>query len=80
MDPKLYAEEGRGLLDYPLEKRRTLAFLFIPNGASHDEAKGWLNSQFPGLPQEVRSSVLQLHLEDEILRGWRQNGQMPYGL
>jgi len=80
MDPKLYAEGGSGLLDYPLEKRRVLAFLFIPTSASGEEAKGWLNSQFPGLPSEVRSSILQLHLQDEVLRGWRQNGQMPYGM
>lgn len=69
MSDQFYREKGLP----SLEKLRVLAHLYIPAGASKTEASSWLRSQKPGLPSEVVSAVVQLHLEDSVLEGWRND-------
>jgi len=62
---------------YSLDKCRVLALLFIPQGATAKDARKWLDSQIPAPNSAVLDIICTLHLEDQVLEGWRMNGVPP---
>jgi hypothetical protein len=60
-----------------LDTQRVYAFLYIPPGADEEDALDWINTQLPSSPPSVAESIVTLHLHDEILKGWRENGNIP---
>jgi len=55
-----------------VEKARALAFAFIPRDASALLAPAWINQSGLKVSETDRSLIVNLHLEDDILKEWRR--------
>nr|QDH89377.1 MAG: hypothetical protein H3Bulk411627_000002 [Leviviridae sp.] len=58
-----------------IEKARALAFAFIPRDVSALLAPAWINQSGLKVSEADRSLIVNLHLEDEVLREWRETAE-----
>jgi len=52
---------------------RMMAFFYIPLGASAQDARYWLRGPYPRIQAEVLEQIVTIHLEDSILKAWRDD-------
>lgn len=69
----LYVERESELPTLSLEKARVEALLHIPADATALNSMSWLSQSRTKMNAADRALVCRLHLEDEILRGWRES-------